>query len=230
MIPDLDSRYILHIETSGTACSVALSLDGNFVEERLSENNWSHSRELSLLIDTICKQNKIKPAEISAVAVSSGPGSYTGLRVGLSSAKAICYAAAIPLIAIPTLKIIASEYIGSMESDYCIATIDARRDEVYFQVYDRKLEEITEVDNLILDKNSFESYHKALVCGDGAQKASRILDQRPGLEFKPTLPYARNMCLLAWKAFCAKRFEDLAYFSPNYLKSPNITKSKKPLF
>ena len=226
-----EQLYILNIETSGLACTVSLSVDGKHQHLVESKGEWKHSRELTLLVQSILEQAGIQMSQLSAIAVSSGPGSYTGLRVGLSAAKAMCYALDKPLIAIPTLKIIANAKKSSLNSfDYIIASIDARRDEIYYQVFNKRFEALDEADNLILEENSFKEYEKALFCGDAADKASKLIKTHPSIDFDHFRPSAEFMADLAFAKFRSGSFEDLAYFSPFYLKSPNITKSKKPLF
>ena len=224
---------ILNIETSANACSVALGKNGKLLDQLASESAWKHSKELTLLIDRLMKRNSLDFSDLHAVAVSSGPGSYTGLRVGVSAAKAIGYAKKLPLIGIDTLKIIAAEHINHPDSPpYIIPMIDARRDEVYFQLFNNKLESLIPAANLILDSKSFadlEGVKGSVICGNATEKAQELIKNEE-LNYISSPAIAQNMVFLSFLAYENSDFEDLAYFRPFYLKPPNITKSKKPLF
>jgi len=223
---------ILNIETSAIDCSVSLAKNGELVAFKKSEADWRHSKEISILIDNILNESNHRFNMLSAVAVSEGPGSYTGLRVGSSAAKAICYALKIPLLGIETLKIIAFPYLNKVIDDgLIIPVIDARRDEVYYQVFNSNLESEIGADNLIITKESFISYQtkKCIVCGDAAAKTKALM-QNEAFEYFESNASAKNMVILSHEAFLKGEFENLAYFRPFYLKPPNITKSKKPLF
>lgn len=227
----MEAVYILHIETSGTGCSVALSDHGTCIHQEQSQIEWRHSRELTVLIQKLLLEHLPPECQLKAVGVSAGPGSYTGLRVGVSTAKALCYAKDIPLIAVSTLEIIAfpfKERLAHLE--FIIATIDARRKELYYQVFDQAFNAVTEPDNLILDENSFHVYKNALICGDATMKSSEIIQSNSRLVYEPSRPEAQFMPELAYAKYLEKDFEDLAYFAPFYMKPPNITKSQKPLF
>lgn len=224
------SKNILCLETSGKQCSVALSADGFCSHAIATDGDWSHSEKITLLINQLLKDQSMDFSDLDAIALSKGPGSYTGLRVGASAAKALCYAQEIPLIAIDTLKIISWPHLTNLNDDQVIIPmIDARRQEVYYNIYDKDLIEKQPTTNLILEPDSFKAYSNAIFCGDGAEKASKILDSKNGrFEFDTIL--AKNMCFLSFDALKHKKFEDIAYFNPFYLKPPNITKSKKSIF
>jgi len=224
---------ILCIETSGKPCSVALSSLGESKVSLSTNGDWQHSKYLALLIKEVCDNAKISIKDLVAVAISKGPGSYTGLRVGTSAAKAICYSFDIPLIAVPTLEILAFPHIKEAEenSALIVPMIDARRQEVYYNVYNKDLTPTITTTNLVLESNSFKDYQaqNLIIVGDGAEKAKDLL-KGPNLTFKPTIVSAAFMPRLAYGAFKAEKIESTAYFTPFYLKPPNITKSKKSLF
>ena len=182
-----------------------------------------------MLIDEVIKRSGYTIDDLHAVALSAGPGSYTGLRVGASCAKGICYAKNIPLLAVQTLELVAYQYsIQNPDAsiNYIIPTIDARRSEVYYAIYDSDLKECSPVDNHIIEENSFSGYPNAVICGDGALKASEII-KNDEIQYFNSFPEASFMSALAFRQYKAEKFENLAYYNPFYLKMPNITKSKK---
>lgn len=213
--------YILNIETSTTNCSVSLSLDGNLVDIiEEDSSNYSHSENLHVFISKLLTSNKIKFEELSAVAVSRGPGSYTGLRIGVSAAKGICYGVDIPLISISSLKILANKIVFD---GYIISTMDARRDEVYSCIYDSKLNIIEDEKPQIINAKSFLEYadnKKVLIIGDGQEKCKNLIDINKNFEFNEDIlrPSSKKMGDLAYKKFKKNDFENLAYFEPKYLK------------
>jgi len=229
----LTDTFILNLETSARDCSVALGKNGECLISSKSEGEWKHSREITLLIEQIIDDSGLTLDQLSAVAVSSGPGSYTGLRVGTSAAKAMAFAMDIPLIAVETLKLIAAPYREKAlnDSNIIIPVIDARRDEVYYQLYDAGLKALNEASNLILESNSLEEFadKKNIICGDAAEKAEKILASS-AFTFEYSRPDAYWMCSLSQELLDNNAIEDTAYFRPFYLKSPNITKSKKAPF
>lgn len=219
---------ILCLETSAKATSVALvkSFDEVVYNELLLE--FSHAQSIFNLIDTTLKQANIIYTDLSAVAISSGPGSYTGLRIATSVAKGICFASNIPLISIPTLYIIANQMKTALpDADYYIPMIDARRLEIYYTIYNQNLEIITPVNNAVFGgENIFPEILKnktVAVGGDGAEKSMNYHN------FKLCQGYAqaKYMTDLALDKFEKKDFEDLAYFEPFYLKGANITQANK---
>lgn len=226
------SSYILCIETSGPQCSVALSSEGQTIIDHVTEDAWHHSQFLTTYINQVLQEADIDLKQLDAVAVSHGPGSYTGLRVGASTAKGICYALDIPLISIDTLKIIAYPWIDKASSKV-LATIDARRDEVYYNVYDQNLEAQEDTQAHVVISDSFKLYQDEglIITGDGATKIKELLTHRPiNYSYKPSYPSAKYMALIAYNKFFQKEHEDIAYYSPFYMKPPNITTRKKPLF
>jgi len=223
---------ILCIETSAKVCSVAISEDGSCKSYLKSENLMHHGKEITVLIEKCLKSCNLSITQLDGVALSSGPGSYTGLRVASSCAKGICFALDIPLIAIDTLSVLAySQLIDkkAFEVAYYIPMVDARRDEVYYCVFDKNLVRVEQIDNQILKKDSFIDFANITICGDGAHKAQQIMEH-PSANYFGGPALAQDMVALSFKYYKEKKFEDLAYFNPIYHKSPNITQSKKPLF
>ncbi len=227
--------YILCLETSGPQCSVALSHNGTCIAEQVTEDAWHHSQYLTTHIQKCLSQADVSIKDLSAIAVSHGPGSYTGLRVGASTSKGICYALDIPLISIDTLKIIAHPWTSDIGSAIKIlSTIDARRDEIYYNIYDNALSELTETQSHVLNPESFEEYAKSglIVAGDGADKTKVMHDggYSEAFTYHQSYPTAKHMTQLAFDKYKADLLEDIAYYNPFYMKPPNITTRKKPLF
>ncbi len=215
---------ILNIETSKSVCSVALSTEEKIIAQKVSYDNNSHSKVLATFIDEIFKQQKIKPQQLKAVAVSEGPGSYTGLRIGTSTAKGLTYSLGIPMIAIDTLKIMCVNLLEKQETtpDMVLCPmIDARRMEVYTAFYDYQLEKMSEISNLIIDEHSFETvlqYKKIIFFGDGASKCKSTLVHQNAIFIDEVFPLAENMIKLSFEKFKNNDFVDVAYFEPFYLK------------
>ncbi len=217
---------ILHIETSTNVCSVALSKDKICIAKKVStDESPSHSSLLSVFVQEMLDFAKGKNISIDAVAVSCGPGSYTGLRIGVSTAKGLCYGFGIPLLAINTLEIMASSVIG--KQDFSAGTlfcpmIDARRMEVYAAFYNADLECVRPTAADIIDENSYAEYlesHPVIFFGNGAEKCKEILSAKLNVLFLDGVnPLAEDMIPLAEKAYVARQFEDVAYFEPFYLK------------
>lgn len=213
---------ILSIETSTSVCSVSLSQNGVCLAEKIDFEGPSHASKLNLFIQELldfAATNGIKP---DAIAVSCGPGSYTGLRIGVSTAKGLCYGYDIPLIAINTLKIMAETVKKRVSQDALLCPmIDARRMEVYAAFYNTNLNCIRETSADIIDENSYAELlneHPIYFFGNGAEKCKSALTH-PNANFLTDIhPIAKNMITLAEIAFEAKHFEDVAYFEPFYLK------------
>ncbi len=214
---------LLSIETSTKVCSVALHRDTTLLASSEILIERSHSKFITILIENLFLHSGEKMEELDAVAVSKGPGSYTGLRIGVSTAKGLCYALEKPLIAISTLESMAYEVnrFNKTEALLC-PMIDARRMEVYCAFFDNKLNCLEEVSAKIIEENSFKAMldQKAvLFFGDGSQKCIKIIgDHKNAFFIDDLFPSAINIGALALKAFEAKKFEDLAYFEPFYLK------------
>ncbi len=214
---------LLFIETSALECSVALSRDKEIILCKENAIQNSHSALLSVFIQEIITESGIKYQDLDAVVVSKGPGSYTGLRIGVSTAKGICYAAEVPLIAIDTTLALANAAVKQLPSEnalYC-PLIDARRMEVYTAFYNYKLETIREVKAELLEENPFDEILKSQIVyffGDGMSKSKEILQHQPNAHFLEIKNSARHLLEPAFVAFEKKQFEDVAYFEPFYLK------------
>jgi tRNA threonylcarbamoyladenosine biosynthesis protein TsaB len=232
--------YILNIETSTDICSVSIAKNGICIDVLIDNPNLNglsihgqHSKILAVLIDRILNKNDIKIDDIDAIAISEGPGSYTGLRIGVSTAKGICLGANKPLITINTLRIIAEMAVNKidMSEHYIVPMIDARRMEVYCSVYDNNLIEIESTSAKIIEENSFENFSdkKLLFCGNGSDKCKTII-KNPEFRFLDgVFPSAEYMSALSYQFFEEGNFADLIYFEPFYLKSFVATTPKKLL-
>lgn len=211
--------YILNIETSTKNCSVSLSKQGEIIilkEE--AEQNFTHSEKLHLFIDEMLKEAAVSYKELSAVALSKGPGSYTGLRIGTSTAKGLCFALDIPLIAIDSLTILARQV--QSKNGLIIPMIDARRMEVYTALFDKNHNRKSQIQALIIDENSFSDIsERAYFIGDGAGKCKSVLTKENFIFPDDVLyPSSQEMGVLSFEKFQAQEFEDIAYFEPFYLK------------
>lgn len=222
---------ILNIETSGRACSVAVTQDGQVEFRKIEREGMQHAVCLAPFVDEAMEWFRRHDLKPDAVAVSIGPGSYTGLRIGLSMAKGLCFGLNVPLIGVSTLKILATQAMFShydwQGDELLVPMIDARRMEVYTATYDFRLEALEPPRPLILEENSFdsllESGRQLFFIGDGAGKAMDLI-RRPGAHFMPEAqPLAHGMMPLAEKAFKEERFLDLAYSVPEYLKEFQAT-------
>ncbi|MEO9257168.1 MAG: tRNA (adenosine(37)-N6)-threonylcarbamoyltransferase complex dimerization subunit type 1 TsaB [Crocinitomicaceae bacterium] len=217
-------NHILHIDTSTKICSIALSTNGELIDYTSYEGDgFVHSELLTSFIESILHKNQLTPKDISAISVASGPGSYTGLRIGVSSAKGLCYALNIPLIAIDSLFSIASwakQNEPNFKGNFC-AMIDARRMEVFSAIFSNDLKLLKPISADILDENSyseFTSKENLLLAGDGTEKTKSIWENRENILFSAYLSDARGQINEAYKRFLEKQFEDVAYFEPYYLK------------
>lgn len=223
--------YILHIDSTTKVCSVALSKEGALLKlVEIDSEKLSHSEKLHLFIQQSLEEAGITIKELQAIAVSKGPGSYTGLRIGVSAAKGLAYGLDIPLISVNTLDAMASAVQSTVESDaVLIPMIDARRMEVFSSIHQNGscLEKVSAV---VLDEQSFENYAKETVYffGDGAAKAVETLN--PSFKFIDGIKTsAANLIDISWSKFQTKTFEDVAYFEPFYLKDFVAGKPKKML-
>lgn len=220
--------YILNIETSTTNCSVALSKNGDLVELKEDNNKfYSHAERLHVYINDVLQAAKIDRSQIDAVAVSKGPGSYTGLRIGVSAVKGLCFALEVPMIAIPTLEILASKL--NVDQGIIIPLIDARRMEVYTATFDSNMSVIEPTSAKILDSTSFIDFlnkQKVFFIGDAVEKTQGVV-KHPNAYFKEAYPSSEQMCKLSFDMFKAGNFEDLAYFEPYYLKDFIVNPPKK---
>lgn len=223
---------ILNIETSTTVCSALLADGDRVLMERVCREPQNHARLLPVFLQeiiTFARENGVMP---QAVAVSAGPGSYTGLRIGVSSAKGVCYALNIPLIAIDTLEIIAVQAIKEVDREaaiYC-PMIDARRMEVYTALFDTELNRLSPTEAKIIDQGAFEDIlreSKIIFCGDGADKCKGAIQDENAVFVDNVVPLSENMVKLAEDKFGRGDFVDTAYFEPFYLKEFFGTKPKK---
>ena len=212
-------ELILCIETSTKSCSVALAQNGKTIDcIELVSDQYSHSEKLTLFIEQLLKQQQKSFSDLDAIAVSKGPGSYTGLRIGVSTAKGICYAIEKPLISISTLEAMAyGMSLKFPQATYC-PMLDARRVEVYCAFYGKLT---SEIEAKVLDKQSFSKElekQEIIFFGDGSDKFEQIVDNSKAKFVPDFFPSAAHMSTLAHLAFQNKKFEDVAYFEPFYLK------------
>lgn len=222
---------ILNLETATTNCSVSIAKDGTTLAiKEHNTPNYSHSEQLHVFVEEVLAEASVALSEIDAVAISKGPGSYTGLRIGVSAAKGLCFSLDVPLIAIATLKSMATQS-SNVEIDFVIPVLDARRMEVYSRVFDTEFVEVRETQAEIIDEKSFKTYldkGNVLLMGSGAEKCKEIL-QHPNLKYDTSIhPSAEQMSRLSFEKFQNSDFEDVAYFEPFYLKDFILqTKAKK---
>lgn len=226
---------ILHIETSTTVCSVAVSEDGQTIFAQEDFKGPSHAVLLGVFVDEALSFIDSHAIPLDAVAVSCGPGSYTGLRIGVSMAKGICYGRNVPLIGLPTLEVMSVPvllYHDLPEDAYLCPMIDARRMEVYAAIYDRALNVKQEIAAVIVDENSFLDVlneHPVYFFGNGATKCREKITH-PNAHFIDNIhPLAKMMLPLAEKAVAVEDYKDVAYFEPFYLKEFVASLPKKPL-
>jgi tRNA threonylcarbamoyladenosine biosynthesis protein TsaB len=221
---------ILCIETATKICSVSLCHNGDLIEKKESSEEKSHSILLTVFIEDILKRAVVAATSLDAVAVSKGPGSYTGLRIGVSVAKGIAYAAGIPLIAIPTTELMYRGGRATGEYDYYCPMIDARRMEVYTAVYDKNGNEIKSISAEIVREDSFAdilSRGTVLFFGDGSGKCRKTIKHHSAFFYESFRISSEYMCKPAMEAFYNKNFVDVAYFEPFYLKDFIATIPKK---
>ena len=219
---------ILNLETSTKNCSVSLSNNGKtIICKELSDAGFSHAEKLHLFIEEVLLESKLTFKDLSAIAVSKGPGSYTGLRIGVSAAKGLCFALDIPLISVDTLQVLASQ--AEVENGIIIPMIDARRMEVYSAIFNKNQTKIREVQAQILDENSFSEIDETIYfVGDCNEKAKTVLTKDNFVFIEDKIyPSANEMSKLSFEKFENNDFEDVAYFEPFYLKDFLITTSKK---
>lgn len=212
-------NYILHLETSTQVCSVGLSLNGELIAlKEVSDKGFVHGEMITLFIEDVLKQVEVPISELSAISVASGPGSYTGLRIGVSTAKGLCYALNIPLIAINSLKSLEQVARLNHSSDTIVSMIDARRMEVFSAIYDAKGEEIKVISADVLDENSYELFLPFTVVGDAVSKVKTIWDNRRIQFDEQCIASAKGQVRIGYEKFQKQEFEDVAYFEPFYLK------------
>ena len=232
---------IILIETSTELCSTAMASEGKIISYRESDRPRTHASLTAVFIDEMLRETGLKVQDCAAVCVSMGPGSYTGLRVGVSTAKGLCFGAGIPLLATGTLDAlvwqgITGEYFRNSQGDpdfrYIIPMIDARRMEVYTAVFSPDGKQLTETEAKIVDGSSFADQLAAghvLFIGDAADKCRTVITN-PNAHFIQCCPKASSMLVPAMAEYKEKRFRDVAYFEPFYLKNFVATASRRKLF
>ncbi len=229
---------ILNIETSTQVCSVCISKDSNVLAIKESNDQKSHARLLTTFIDQALKESNYTFDDLDAVAVSKGPGSYTGLRIGVSTAKGICYAKDLPLIAINTLEsmangVVSEEDFEKDENNILVPMIDARRMEVYSAFFNSKGEFLREVKAEIIDENSYSNIlkkQKMIFFGDGSSKITETIKHENAIFIENFNPSSRFMASISHQYFKNSKFENVAYFEPFYLKDFVATVPTKNIF
>ena len=211
---------ILNIETSTTNCSVSLSKEGETLVLKEDYNtNFSHAERLHIYIDDVLKQANLEPSKLDAIAISKGPGSYTGLRIGVSAAKGLCFALDKPLISISTLEALAHQV--SIKEGFIVPMLDARRMEVYSAMFNSQYHQVRETQAQILDEGSFAEYLKkgeVYFIGNGVEKTKALITHPNAVFIDNKLPSAKEMGLLGYNKYKINDMEDVAYFEPYYLK------------
>ena len=221
---------ILHLETATTNCSVSIAKDGEMLV--LKENNaanYSHSEQLHVFIKEALEEASLSFSDLDAVAISKGPGSYTGLRIGVSSAKGLCFSLDIPLISIPTLQSMAYQ-VDLKSGELVIPVLDARRMEVYSCVYNASYKEVRETRAEIIEEASFSEFvsdSKVYIIGSGAEKIRGVLEHPNFIFNESVVPSAKDMIQIALQKYQSNEFEDVAYFEPYYLKDFVLQQKKK---
>ena len=220
---------ILAIETTTKNCSVALFNKGILLQlkEEYSDS-YSHAENLTLFINEVLTKENISINKLDAIAVSKGPGSYTGLRIGTSTSKGLCYSLGIPLIAISTLKAMALGVSENQKSDFYCPMIDARRMEVFAAIFDDENNQVRDIMADVVDANIYKEYldKKVLFFGDGAMKCQEMINHKNATYLEEIFPSAKDMGILSSQKFENKDFEDVAYFEPFYLKDFVAGKTK----
>ncbi len=221
---------LLHLETSAEFCSVCLSEDTTILASREGTERFTHAAHITLFVEACMEAAERTLSELSAISVSMGPGSYTGLRIGLSVAKGICYALDKPLIAVGTLEALAAAAFElRKEKALYIPMIDARRMEVYTAAFDTQQKKINDTEALILTESSFlealKNNEKVVFCGNAVEKAQMVITAS-NADFQPLISVASHLIGPALRKWEAKDFADVAYSAPFYFKNPNITTPK----
>ena len=224
--------YLLHIESTSTVCSVAISENETLIAMKEINNGFSHAENLHLFIQDALQQSHLNINQLNAISISSGPGSYTGLRRGFATAKGLAYALNIPLIKVDTLKSLSKSVLDSIKKDaYYCPLIDARRMEVYYALHTNDLTEIQKPNNLVITQESINIFvlDKAIYFfGDGLEKSKLVLNTLSEFYFiENIMPSAKYLIPLAYQKFNENDFEDLAYAEPFYLKDFFFTTPRK---
>lgn len=216
-------------------CSVALAVDGECMASRQVNDGYSHAEKLAPFVDEVMHETNYSVNDLNAIAVSSGPGSYTGLRIGVSLAKGLAYSNALPLISVPTLQIMCLhkevQALSNQRKELLLCPmLDARRMEVYTSVYDNGLKQVLPTQPMILNSESYSDFLSedgVLFFGNGASKFKDIIASKSAFFAEDVWPLAQDMVLLSQMNFESKQFEDVAYFEPEYLKEFQATTPKK---
>ena len=212
---------ILSLETATTNCSVALSKDGKILSTRSINNGFSHSEKINIFIEQVIQEAGVVLKDLDAIAVSVGPGSYTGLRIGLSTAKGLCFGLDLPLIAVSTLEAMAVG-IKALPNELIVPMIDARRMEAYCAVYDEHNKMISGPEPIVIDEKFYERFRKdfhLVVAGDGADKCISLFQNDNTIRIVPHyFPTAENLSIIAHQKFSEKDFENVSLIEPVYLK------------
>ena len=224
----INKTYILNLETTTKNCSVSLACDGKLVAlKELNNGQYSHAEYLNPFIDDVLKEAGINFADLKAIAVSKGPGSYTGLRIGVSTAKGLCYALNIPLVAVDTLEIVARQL--SIKEGQIVSVLDARRMEVYQAIFDtdyqciEKTKAVVVTSEVYLEKLEKNKLH---FVGNATDKMREVLAHKHAVFYPQSSPSARDMVTISYTKFKQSQFEDVAYFEPFYLKDFIAVKKK----
>lgn len=221
--------YILNLETTTKNCSVSLSSDGQLLAvKELNNGQYSHSEYLNLFIEEVLDIANITFSDICAIAVSQGPGSYTGLRIGVSTAKGLCYALDIPMIAVDTLAVVARQL--KVDNGLIIPVLDARRMEVYQSVFDKDYNSLEQTKSVVVSQDVYELYFnkgQTHFVGNATEKMQRVLTHDNAVFHQQTSPSAVEMAGVSYQLFLDQTFVDVAYFEPFYLKDFIALKSVK---
>lgn len=214
---------ILNIETATTMCSVSFANNGELIACKEIDNGYTHAENLHVFINDLLIQEKVMPSRLDAIAVGSGPGSYTGLRIGVSTAKGLAYSLQKPLIAVNTLSTMALAAKEKLNSDTLLCPmLDARRMEVYCAVFDKDLNAIKETSAQIITEENLDYFalNKPMTFfGDGMPKCKSLLQNLPEASFvEEVVPSSKQLAKLSYEKFKQQQFEDVAYFEPFYLK------------
>ena len=227
----IELAIILNIETATKNCSVSITEKGEILAiKELNNGNYSHAEVLHPFIVAILKEVNLTSKNIDAIAVSKGPGSYTGLRIGVSAAKGLCFALNKPLISIDTLTSLS--HAISIDGGFIVPMLDARRMEVYASVYNEKHQQIRDIKAEIIDKTSFLEYleiSKVYLLGDGAHKCKEIITHKNAVFVDDKFPSAKEMALLSYDKYQKSDIENVAYFEPFYLKDFVVIPEKKKI-
>ncbi len=221
---------ILNIETATKNCSVSLAKNGQLLAcKELNDGGYSHGENLHVFIENLLNETSVLISDIVAVAVSKGPGSYTGLRIGVSAAKGLCFILDVPLISVDTLRSLSAS-VEVQKNEIIVPLLDARRMEVYSAIFSGSNKRLRETQAEVIDENSFKEYlqkGKVYFLGDGAEKCKEIVQHENAIFLDGYFPSAKQMAQISYDKYKIGDIEDVAYFEPFYLKDFLITKSKK---